>query len=64
MLHIILVTVRPEIFHSFAERLSSDPEVRLDQVTSGAEALSIVRTDLLTWLSLTPKLRTPIPSIW
>ena len=44
MLHIILVTVRPEIFHSFAEGLSSDPEVRLDQVTSGAEALGIVRT--------------------
>jgi DNA-binding response OmpR family regulator len=44
MLHIILVTVRPEIFHSFAEGLSSDPEVRVDQVTSGAEALGIVRT--------------------
>ncbi len=44
MLHIILVTVRPEIFHSFAERLSSDPEVCLDQVTSGAGALGIVRS--------------------
>lgn len=44
MLHILLVTVQPEIFHSFAEELSSDPEVRLDQVTSGAEALGIVRS--------------------
>ena len=44
MLHIILVTVRPEIFHSFAEGLSSDPEVCLDHVTSGAGALDIVRT--------------------
>ena len=44
MLHILLVTVRGEILHSFAEGLSSDPEVSLDQVTSGAEALSIVRT--------------------
>ena len=44
MLHILLVTVRQEIFHSFAEGLCSDPEVCLDQVTSGAEALSIVRT--------------------
>jgi DNA-binding response OmpR family regulator len=44
MLHIILVTVRPEIFHSFAEGLSSDPDVRLEQLTSRAEALSMVRT--------------------
>ncbi len=44
MLHILLVTVRQEIFHSFAGGLSSDPEVCLDQVTSVAEALSIVRT--------------------
>ena len=39
-----MVTVRREIFHSFAEGLSADPEVCLDQATSGAEALSIVRT--------------------
>ncbi len=44
MLHIILVTVRPEIFHSFAECLRSDPEVCVDHVNSGAEALGIVRT--------------------
>ena len=44
MLHILLVTVRQEIIHSFVEGLCSDPEVRLDQVTSGTEALSIVHT--------------------
>ena len=44
MLHILLVTVRRDIIHSFAEGLSSDPEVLLEQVTSGAEALSIVCT--------------------
>ncbi len=44
MLHIILVTTRPGIFHSFAERLRSDPEVCVDQVDSGAEALGLVRT--------------------
>ena|SRR5208283_503040 len=44
MLHILLVTVRKELIHSFAEGLSSDPDVRLEQVTSRAEALGIVRT--------------------
>jgi DNA-binding response OmpR family regulator len=44
MLHIVLVSVRPKIFRSFAEGLSTDPQVCLDQVTSGAEALSIVST--------------------
>ncbi|MFZ2447772.1 MAG: hypothetical protein WAW37_15565 [Syntrophobacteraceae bacterium] len=44
MLHILLVTGRREIFRSFAEGLSSDPDVCLEQVTSGAEALNIVRT--------------------
>ncbi|MHC1724489.1 MAG: response regulator [Syntrophobacteraceae bacterium] len=44
MLHILLVTTRREIVHSFAEGLRSDPEVCLDQVSSGAEALSVVRT--------------------
>jgi DNA-binding response OmpR family regulator len=44
MLHILLVTVRKELIHSFAEGLSSDPNVRLEQVTSRAEALGIVRT--------------------
>ncbi len=44
MLHILLVTTRPEIFNSFVKALSSDPEVCLDQKASGAEALSMVRT--------------------
>ncbi len=44
MLHVLLVTARREILQSFIEGLSSDPEVCLEQVTSGAEALSIVRT--------------------
>ncbi len=43
MLHIILVNAQRKNFHSFAEGLSSDPEVCLEQVSSGAEALSIVR---------------------
>lgn len=44
MLHLLLVSARLEKIHSFAEGLSSDPEVCLEQVSSGAEALSIVRT--------------------
>ena len=40
----VLATARQETIHPFAEGLSSDPEVRLDQVTSGAEALGAVRT--------------------
>jgi len=44
MLHILLVSARRESIKAFAEGLSSDPEVCLDQVTSGAEALTIVRT--------------------
>ncbi len=44
MLRILLATARPEALHSFAEALSSDPDVRLDRVASGAEALSAVRT--------------------
>jgi DNA-binding response OmpR family regulator len=44
MLHIVLVTVRWENFHTFLGELCSDPEVCLDQVTSGAETLSIVGT--------------------
>ena len=39
MLHILLVSVRREGIEEFAEALSSDPEVRLDQVTSGADAI-------------------------
>ena len=44
MLHILLVSVRREIIKAFAERLCSDPEVCVDQVASGAEALTFVRT--------------------
>jgi CheY-like chemotaxis protein len=44
MLRILLVSARQETIRSFAEGLSSDPEVRLEEVTSGAEALSSVRT--------------------
>lgn len=45
MLHILLVSVRREGIEEFAEALSSDPEVRLDQVTSGADAIAAVRTE-------------------
>jgi DNA-binding response OmpR family regulator len=44
MLHILLVTVRREHIESFAQGLSSDPEVRLDEAATGEEALNIVRT--------------------
>ena len=63
MLHIILVTVHPEIFHSFTERLSSDPEVCLEQVTAGPRRWVLCVPNVLIWLLLTPELRTPIPSI-
>ena len=43
MLHILIVTARPESLRSFAEALSSDPQVRMDQVGSGADAVSGVR---------------------
>ena len=45
MLRIVLATARQESIQPFAEGLASDPEVRLDQVSSGAEALGAVRTD-------------------
>jgi DNA-binding response OmpR family regulator len=44
MLHILMVSARQETLHPLAEGLSSDPEVRLEQVTSGAEALRAVRS--------------------
>jgi DNA-binding response OmpR family regulator len=44
MLRILLVSARRETFRSFTEGLSSDPEVRLECVTFGSEALSVVRT--------------------
>jgi DNA-binding response OmpR family regulator len=43
MLRILLATARPEALHSFSETLSSDPEVHLDQVSSGADALNAAR---------------------
>jgi DNA-binding response OmpR family regulator len=44
MLCILLVSARQETIHFFAQGLASDPEVHLNQVASGAEALSSVRT--------------------
>jgi DNA-binding response OmpR family regulator len=44
MLRILLVSARQETMDPFAEGLASDPEVRLEQIGSGAEALSVVRT--------------------
>jgi DNA-binding NarL/FixJ family response regulator len=44
MLHIVLATARPKAMQAFAEALSSDPEVQLESVISGAEALEAVRT--------------------
>ena len=44
MLRIVLATARPEAMQAFAAALSSDPEVRLQQVASGAEALEAART--------------------
>ena len=45
MLRIVLATVRQEVIHPFVEGLASDPEVRIEQVSSGVEALDAVRTD-------------------
>ena len=39
MLHIVLATARPKAMQAFAEALSSNPEVNLQRVISGAEAL-------------------------
>jgi DNA-binding NarL/FixJ family response regulator len=44
MLRIVLATSRQEACHSFSAALSSDPEVHLDHVASGAAALETVRT--------------------
>ncbi len=43
MLRIVLATDRLEAMQAFVEALSSNPEVRLQHVTSGAEALETVR---------------------
>ena len=44
MLLIVLASAHPEALHSFAAALSADPEVQLQQVTSGTEALEVGRT--------------------
>jgi DNA-binding NarL/FixJ family response regulator len=44
MLRIILATARPEAMRAFAGALSSNPEVHLQQVVSGAETLEAART--------------------
>ncbi|HQN19339.1 MAG TPA: response regulator [Syntrophobacteraceae bacterium] len=43
MLRILLVSARREAFRSFTQTLSLDPEVRIEVVPSGAEALAAVR---------------------
>jgi DNA-binding response OmpR family regulator len=44
MLHILLITPRPQGLSSFTKALTSDPEVRLESVASGGEALNAIRT--------------------
>jgi DNA-binding NarL/FixJ family response regulator len=44
MLRVVLATNRPNALQAFAEALSSDPEVQLESIVSGAEALEAVRT--------------------
>ena len=44
MVDILLVTARGESLRPFVEGLSRDPGVRLDIVSSGAEALGVVQT--------------------
>jgi DNA-binding NarL/FixJ family response regulator len=44
MLHIVLASARPKAMQAFAEALASNPEVNLQQVISGAEALEATRT--------------------
>ena len=44
MLHIVLATARLQAMQVFAEALSSNPEVNLQRVISGAEALEAART--------------------
>jgi DNA-binding NarL/FixJ family response regulator len=43
MLCLVLATTRAQVMKNFAAALSADPEVRLQQVTSGAAALEAVR---------------------
>ena len=44
MLHIVLTTTRSKALQAFAAALSANPEVHLDHVVSGAEALEAART--------------------
>jgi DNA-binding NarL/FixJ family response regulator len=44
MLRIVLATNRPKALQAFAAALSSNPEVNLQRVISGAEALEAART--------------------
>jgi DNA-binding NarL/FixJ family response regulator len=43
MLHIVLASARPQAMQAFAAALSSNPEVNLQRVSSGAEALAAAR---------------------
>jgi DNA-binding NarL/FixJ family response regulator len=44
MLHIVLASARPQAMQALAAALSSNPEVKLQPVISGAEALEAART--------------------
>ena len=44
MVRILVATTRPEIMELFSDALASDPEVHLQHVVSGADALLAVRT--------------------
>jgi DNA-binding NarL/FixJ family response regulator len=44
MLRLVLATIRLKALQAFAAALSSDPEVRLQQVASGAAALEAARS--------------------
>ncbi len=44
MLHILLVSIRRKAIQTFTECLALDSDIGLDQVASGAEALTFVRT--------------------
>jgi CheY-like chemotaxis protein len=46
MLRLLLATPRPEAMQAFAAALSSIPEVRLQQVASGAAALEATRASV------------------
>ena len=43
-MRILVATTRPEIMELFSDALTSDPEVHLQHVVSGADALLAVRT--------------------